>query len=252
MRTCAYYEYIIHIFMISHGRQLYLMRFILYASIYENTIRTDYCVHRNINRIVYNYSWLHTNQFHSSSYTPSAHALINIVFSYNLCVHVYIMSTSSIPSWHHENMNNNSENTARKENGPLKVRWGASRIENSFARFRLKALHVGNGLAGVGLKVSRNENAAAEFRVWVLRVENSSTAFRLKASKGRNRPAQSAARAAAPQRPLESFPTFVPVDQHDSPHLSKQMRGAYTIANRPFSFFEGCTFKQSAQKTKWW
>lgn len=135
-------------------------------------------------------------------------------------------------------MNNNSENTARKENGPSKVRWGASRIENSFARFRLKALHVGNGLAGVGLKVSRNENAAAEFRVWVLRVENSSTAFRLKASKGRNRPAQSAAQAAAPQRPLESFPTFVPVDQHDSPHLSKRTRGAYTVANRPFSFLK--------------
>lgn len=32
------------------------MRFILYASIYKNTIYTDYCVHRNINSIVYNYS----------------------------------------------------------------------------------------------------------------------------------------------------------------------------------------------------
>ena len=135
-------------------------------------------------------------------------------------------------------MNKDAENTSRIENDPAKVRWGASRIENSFAGLRLRALRVENGPAGVGLKVSRNENATAKFRVGVFSAENSSTAFRPKASKGRNRPAQSAAQAAAPQRPLESFPTFVPVDQHDSPHLSKQMRGAYTVANRPFSFLK--------------
>ena len=45
-------------------------------------------------------------------------------------------------------------------------------------------------------------------------------------------------RRATKARPLESFPTFVPVDQHDSPHLSKRTRGAYTVANRPFSFLK--------------
>ena len=135
-------------------------------------------------------------------------------------------------------MNKDAENTSRIENDPAKVRWRASRIENSFAGLRLMALRIENGPARTGLKVSRNENATAEFRVGIFSVENSSTAFRPKASRGHDKAAGSAVEAAAPQRPLESFPTFVPVDQHDSPHLSKQMRGAYTVANRPFSFLK--------------
>ena len=135
-------------------------------------------------------------------------------------------------------MNKDAENTSRIENDPAKVRWRASRIENSFAGLRLMALRIENGPARTGLKVSRNENATAEFRVGIFSVENSSTAFRPKASRGHDRAAGSAVEAAAPQKPLESFPTFVPVDQHDSPHLSKQMRGAYTVANRPFSFLK--------------
>jgi hypothetical protein len=135
-------------------------------------------------------------------------------------------------------MNKGAENTSRIENDPAEVRWGASRIENSFAGLRLEALCVENGPAETGLKVSRNENATAEFRVGVFRVENSSTAFRPKASKGRNRPAQSAAQAAAPQKPLESFPTFVPVDQHDILHLSNRI-GERECAHRPPSFLKG-------------
>ena len=74
------------------------MRFILYASIYENIIYTDYCVHKIINPIVYNYSRLHMNLFYPLYYTLSTRSLINIMLIYNLCMHVYIMSTSSTPS----------------------------------------------------------------------------------------------------------------------------------------------------------
>ena len=173
MRTCAYYEYIIHIFMISHGRQLYLMRFILYASIYENTIRTDYCVHRNINRIVYNYSWLHTNQFHSSSYTPSTHALINIVFSYNLCVHVCVMNISYISSWHHKNMG--------------KIRLMPSQIEFGFAAVWLKASRIGNGATEVWLMPSQIGNGATEVRARGSHVQNSFAEVLAEASRGHDR-----------------------------------------------------------------
>ena len=135
-------------------------------------------------------------------------------------------------------MNKDAENTSRIENDPAKVRWRASRI--------------GNGATVVRLMPSQIGNEATEVRARGSHVQKGFAEVSAEASRGHDRAAGSAVEAAAPQRPLESFPTFVPVDQHDSPHLSKQMRGAYTVANRPFSFFEGCTFKQSAQKTKWW
>ena len=93
---------------------------------------------------------------------------------------------------------------------------------------------IGNGGTAVWLMPSQIENEAAEVRARGLHVQNGAA----EASRGHDRAAGSAVEAAAPQRPLESFPTFVPVDQHDSPHLSKQMRGAYTVANRPFSFLK--------------
>lgn len=74
------------------------MRFILYASIYENTIYTDCCVHKIINRIIYNHSRLHMNLFYSLCDTLSTRSLINIMLIYNICMHVYIMSISSRPS----------------------------------------------------------------------------------------------------------------------------------------------------------
>lgn len=98
MRTCAYYEHITHVFMISHEGQSYLMRFIMYASIYKNTIYTDYCVHKIINRIVYNHSRLHMNLFHSLYYILSTPALMNTTLIFNSCVHAYIMNILYRPS----------------------------------------------------------------------------------------------------------------------------------------------------------
>ena len=133
-----------------------------------------------------------------------------------------------------------------------KIRLMPSLIENGFAEVWLKASRIGNGATVVWLMPSQIGNGATEVRARGSHVQNGFTKVLAEASRGHDRAAGSAVEAAAPQRPLESFPTFVPVDQHDSPHLSKRTRGAYTVANRPFSFFEGCTFKQSAQKTKWW
>ena len=151
------------------------MRFILYASIYKKTIYTDYCVNRNINRIVYNYSWLHTNQFHSSSYTPSTHALINIVFSYNLCVHVCIMSISHTSSWHHKNMD--------------KIRLMPSLIENGFAEVWLKASRIGNGATVVWLMPSQIGNGATEVRARGSHVQNGFTKVSAEASREHDRAA---------------------------------------------------------------
>lgn len=135
-------------------------------------------------------------------------------------------------------MNKDAENTSRIENDPAKVRWGASRIENSFAGLRLRASRIGNGGTAVWLMPSQIGNGATEVRARGSHVQNGFAKVLAEASRGHDRAAGSAVEAAAPQRPLESFPTFVPVDQHDSPHLSKQMRGAYTVANRPFSFLK--------------
>ena len=80
------------------------MRFILYASIYENTIYTDYCVHKIINHIVYNHSRLYMKLFNSLYYILSTRTLMNITLIFNSCVHAYIMSILYRPSWHHKNM----------------------------------------------------------------------------------------------------------------------------------------------------
>lgn len=115
-----------------------------------------------------------------------------------------------------------------------KIRLMSSLIENGFAAVWLKTSRIGNEGTAVWLMPSQIGNEAAEVRARGLHVQNGAA----EASRGHDRAAGSAVEAAAPQRPLESFPTFVPVDQHNSPHLSKQMRGAYTVANRPFSFLK--------------
>lgn len=129
-----------------------------------------------------------------------------------------------------------------------KIRLMPSLIENGFAEVWLKALRIGNGGTAVRLMPLRIGNGGTAVWLMPLQIENGTTEVRARgshvqngfaeASRGHDRPAGSAVEAAAPQRPLESFPTFVPVDQHDSPHLSKQMGGAYTVANRPFSFLK--------------
>ena len=92
---------------------------------------TDYCVHKIINRIVYNHSRLHMNLFHSLYYILSTRALIDIILIFNSCAHAYIMSISSIPSWHHKNID--------------KIRLMPSQIKNGFAEVWLKASRIGNG-----------------------------------------------------------------------------------------------------------
>ena len=105
-------------------------------------------------------------------------------------------------------------------------------------KIRLMPSQIEFGFAAVWLKASRIGNGATEVRARGSHVQNSFAEVSAEASRGHDRAAGSAVEAAAPQRPLESFPTFVPVDQHDSPHLSKQTGGAYTVANRPFSFLK--------------
>ena len=119
-----------------------------------------------------------------------------------------------------------------------KIRLMPSLIENGFAEVWLKASRIGNGATVVWLMPSQIGNGATEVRARGSHVQNGFTKVLAEDSRGHDRAAGSAVEAAAPQRPLESFPPFVPVDQHDSPHLSKQMRGAYTVANRPFSFLK--------------
>lgn len=105
-------------------------------------------------------------------------------------------------------------------------------------KIRLMPSQIEFGFAAVWLKASRIGNGATEVRARGSHVQNSFAEVSAEASRGHDRAAGSAVEAAAPQRPLESFPTFVPVDQHNSPHLSKRTRGAYTVANRPFSFLK--------------
>ena len=129
-----------------------------------------------------------------------------------------------------------------------KIRLMPSLIENGFAEVWLKASRIGNGATVVWLMPSQIGNGATVVRLMPSQIGNEATEVRARgshvqngfaeASRGHDRAAGSAVEAAAPQRPLESFPTFVPVDQHDSPHLSKRTRGAYTVANRPFSFLK--------------
>ena len=133
-----------------------------------------------------------------------------------------------------------------------KIRLMPSLIEFGFAEVWLTASRIENGATVVRLMPSQIGNEATEVRARGSHVQNGFTKVSAEASRGHDRAAGSAVEAAAPQRPLESFPTFVPVDQHDSPHLSKQMGGSLYGCQSTFFFFEGCTFKQSAQKTKWW
>ena len=93
---------------------------------------------------------------------------------------------------------------------------------------------IGNGGTAVWLMPSRIGNEATEVRARGSHVRNGLA----EASRGHDRAAGSAVEAAAPQRPLESFPTFVPVDQHDSPHLSKQMRGPIRLPIDLFLFLK--------------
>lgn len=124
------------------------------------------------------------------------------------------------------------------ENGFAEVWLKASRIGNGATVVRLMPSQIGNGGTAVWLMPSQIGNGATEVRARGSHVQNGFTKVLAEASRGHDRAAGSAVEAAAPQKPLESFPTFVPVDQHDSPHLSKQMGGAYTVANRPFSFLK--------------
>ena len=111
---------------------------------------------------------------------------------------------------------------------------------------------IGNGGTAVWLMPSQIGNGATEVRARGSHVQNGFAEVSAEASRGHDRAAGSAVEAAAPQRPLESFPTFVPVDQHDSPPLIETNEGSLYGCQSTFFFFEGCTFKQSAQKTKWW
>ena len=80
-------------------------------------------------------------------------------------------------------------------------------------------------------------NEATEVRARGSHVQNGFAEVSAEASRGHDRAAGSAVEAAAPQKPLESFPTFVPVDQHDILHLSNRI-GERECANRPFSFLK--------------
>ena len=151
------------------------MRFILYASIYKNTIYTDCCVHKNINHIVYNHSRLHMDLFHSLYYILSTRALMNITLIFNSCAHAYIMSISSIPSWHHKNMG--------------KIRLMPSQIENGFAEVWLKTSRIGNGATAVWLMPSQIENGTTEVRARGSHVQNGFAEVSAEASRGHDRAA---------------------------------------------------------------